>query len=1444
MTNKIYNWIVRYIPTMWLAAMASLPLVGNAANEPPPYGALYCESDNIPGDLPIVTNTVQMVSNAVSTAVSDHVSLSTNNVLTVGNRSVAIPPRTKTIDGREYSVVYGNELAGYATSEELNTLSTNLVEDIEDIAAGLTSATNDLSTTFGRLVETTSNSVMTAISDSTNKVMQTVGTATNDLKRAIGDMGKTILNDIAPEFNTNAVYAAGDIVFYDGKVYYCISGAEAGEWDSADFRETSIVEVLGGALLRDGVVWWEDVVEPNNYAKSSDPIIFTPSEVGFSEGDKIKAVTIIASSSYYFTPSSYALRLMDDQGMMLGNTDIVYVRNPGEEYTFTFPTPISLNPTNSYQLGFYDSPTSSNPVEVQLWIHAYSTNDNPNESLDLYWHHTYWRPTLKVARVSPSQVGSYKEEIGTINDKLNELDGAEPNVIEVVQVNGSALSVSNKTVNVIVPEKATSAPVIAGIASIGDSDKYAAANHVHPAETEVVEYALPDECFPVTYTYNGAEHAVTSNGGLRLQEGDNDEIWLYDSAQESISNPICTFSKSSLAYRTLGIATSISFGGISPTPSTWPVLEKDAVFVREKQVVTSVNSKTGAVVLTSNDINYEGTDLTETLTEKIDAINTSLAGKLGNTGNQTLDGNLTADNINAERVELYDGGLDAIGLAGNGLRNPNNDNIVISWPSLGSSDTLALVSQIYAAVQQIAPEWVSGTTYAADAKVSYNGVVYARKTSGSITSSTDPATDTVNWEAKKVSELFLPLTGGTMTQGSEIRFGTNYALSSDVGGIISRYNDQGVHIGYISLPSATTGDIALLEDIYAAVQQIAPAFTAKTYALDELCSYNGVVYRCKSDYTATAQSTKPSSDATHWESKKVSELFLPLTGGALTDNLSIEAGSNSTITIGTDTTPGKVAINAYGIISFYSGATLIKSIAIQDIAPLASPAFTGTPTAPTPTAGDDSTKVATTAFVQGAVGGKANSNAIANEFSSSSTYAVGDVVMYEGHRYKCVIAVSTAGEWDVMNWTQESVQAALGNITPGPDNTKLDSTSAAPVFSTASTYVVGDHCTYNGKLYRCTNAVPVAGNWGGATNWAATTIAKELLPRRANGAVVLGSQLTDGDSYEIAALDPLSGRYMEVPCNYGKDSISIGTASIAAGTNSIAIGNAGISHNAIAAVGNYSIALGQESSAIGDYSIAMGVESTAIGTASYAEGYETSALGAYSHAEGYGSGANGMYSHSEGGSVTAYGDGSHAEGLGTYAFGDYSHSEGASAVASNNYAHAEGYATLVTGTSAHAEGYRSIAVGNYSHSEGSGAVTAESGSGAQTTNPHAYAYAWQGRHYADNSPDFFYHSHGVGTYNINPEPVSPSSDVASGFFIGERSLADRLDDKLNKAGGDIIGDVAVSSNVTFTIDGNFQVLSNGVIQVESWDQITKASGQTLTQYITELITNSANNSAQ
>ena len=58
-------------------------------------------------------------------------------------------------------------------------------------------------------------------------------------------------------------------------------------------------------------------------------------------------------------------------------------------------------------------------------------------------------------------------------------------------------------------------------------------------------------------------------------------------------------------------------------------------------------------------------------------------------------------------------------------------------------------------------------------------------------------------------------------------------------------------------------------------------------------------------------------------------------------------------------------------IAVFDGATgkLIKDggALVSDLAPKASPALTGTPTTPTPTAGDNSTKIASTAFVAGEI---------------------------------------------------------------------------------------------------------------------------------------------------------------------------------------------------------------------------------------------------------------------------------------------------------------------------------------------------------------------------------------------------------------------------------------------------------------------------------------------
>lgn len=92
--------------------------------------------------------------------------------------------------------------------------------------------------------------------------------------------------------------------------------------------------------------------------------------------------------------------------------------------------------------------------------------------------------------------------------------------------------------------------------------------------------------------------------------------------------------------------------------------------------------------------------------------------------------------------------------------------------------------------------------------------------------------------------------------------------------------------------------------------------TSATYALNSLCVYSDKLYRC-----TTAITTAEAWTAEHWIEATVEDVL-----------------------------------------------AAIRS-ALDGKAPLASPAFTGTPTAPTPSAGDNSTKVATTAFVKTAVAG-------------------------------------------------------------------------------------------------------------------------------------------------------------------------------------------------------------------------------------------------------------------------------------------------------------------------------------------------------------------------------------------------------------------------------------------------------------------------------------------
>lgn len=67
---------------------------------------------------------------------------------------------------------------------------------------------------------------------------------------------------------------------------------------------------------------------------------------------------------------------------------------------------------------------------------------------------------------------------------------------------------------------------------------------------------------------------------------------------------------------------------------------------------------------------------------------------------------------------------------------------------------------------------------------------------------------------------------------------------------------------------------------------------------------------------------------------------------------------------------------------------------------------------------------------------------MAEEYSSSSTYSVGDLVLHDGQLYECNTAISTAEAWTAAHWTAKTVADEVSSLKGGLDD-KLDAPSTA-----------------------------------------------------------------------------------------------------------------------------------------------------------------------------------------------------------------------------------------------------------------------------------------------------------------------------------------------------------------------------------------------------------------
>ena len=182
----------------------------------------------------------------------------------------------------------------------------------------------------------------------------------------------------------------------------------------------------------------------------------------------------------------------------------------------------------------------------------------------------------------------------------------------------------------------------------------------------------------------------------------------------------------------------------------------------------------------------------------------------------------------------------------------------------------------------------------------------------------------------------------------------------------------------------------------------------------------------------------------------------------------------------------------------------------------------------------------------------------------------------------------------------------------------------------------------------------------------------------------------------------------------------------------------------------------------GVYSAAIGQTVVASAIAAFASGFNTRATANASAAFGQNTEASAVRAFAHGGNTVASGSNSHAEGYDTVASGNYSHAEGYGCEAAGGVSHAEGYRTVASGSQSHAEGFKTKATRNVSHTDGTHAIA-----------DHGQAYVWSGAtlpETADNpAPESdYYHSHGTGTYNINP--VAGSYDKSYGMYIGDSRL--------------------------------------------------------------------------
>ena len=128
---------------------------------------------------------------------------------------------------------------------------------------------------------------------------------------------------------------------------------------------------------------------------------------------------------------------------------------------------------------------------------------------------------------------------------------------------------------------------------------------------------------------------------------------------------------------------------------------------------------------------------------------------------------------------------------------------------------------------------------------------------------------------------------------------------------------------------------------------------------------------------------------------------------------------------GLSVTSGTISANVLSV-NGQTGAVVLAVANISGAAPTASPTFTGTPVAPTATQGDNTTQLATDAFVQNAVRGTETVTTTGSTLTlTANQYSVGTIVVQGALTSNATIVFPTSGNWTIVDETTGAFDLTL-----------------------------------------------------------------------------------------------------------------------------------------------------------------------------------------------------------------------------------------------------------------------------------------------------------------------------------------------------------------------------------------------------------------------------------